>query len=139
MNGMCIGLGCSTRRIFKLIESAFKGQVSDENLSQALEEALRQNGMFAEMEGKYTVLPSLVHLKQPALGLDMTVTAQVNYIVRDSGGKIVMEETVSTPYTATVGDAFVGVTRVRLANEGAVRENIGEFIAKLSEFETIVN
>ena len=112
----------------------FKGQVSNAALSEALTQALSQSGMLADMNAKYSVVPNLVHLKQPAIGLDMTVTAKVNYIVKDASGRIVMDETLSTPHTVKMSDAFVGATRVRMANEGAVRENISAFIEKLTQF-----
>lgn len=110
---------------------AFKGQVSDEALSMALKEALSQSGMLANSDARYTVLPSLVHLKQPAAGISMKVTATVNYIVKDVDGKIVMEKTISTPYTAKFNEAFAGATRVKRANEGSVRANISEFMEHL--------
>lgn len=55
----------------------------------------------------------------------MTVTSDIQYLLvrrRDlskAGGFIVL-----APYTATFGDAAYGVTRLRLANEGAIRDNI---------------
>jgi hypothetical protein len=42
-----------------------------------------------------------------------------------------MDQTVLTPYTANFSDAFVGMGRLRLANEGAMRENIREIISRL--------
>lgn len=120
-------------------KGAFKGQVSDESLSMALKNALRQSGMLAESSAKYTVLPSLVHLQQPALGIDMKVTAKVNYLVKNHSGKIVMDKTISTPYTAKFSEAFVGATRVRKANEGAVRANITQFISDLISWSKSTN
>jgi hypothetical protein len=38
---------------------------------------------------------------------------------------------VVTPYTANFGDALVAVERLRLANEGAMRENIKEIISRI--------
>ena len=39
-------------------------------------------------------------------------------------GKLVWEDQTNRPFTATVGDAFAGTVRLKLANEGAIRENI---------------
>jgi hypothetical protein len=62
----------------------------------------------------------------------MTVTAKVRYTVMagDSPGAK-FDETIETPYTAKLSDAFLGIERLRLANEGAIKENIKAFIAKL--------
>ena len=73
---------------------AYKNQVSDEALASALKEALSQNGMLATEGAAYTVIPNVVDLKQPAIGIDMKVTATVNYIVKDESGKIVMDKTI---------------------------------------------
>ena len=42
------------------------------------------------------------------------------------------EQAITTPYTAKAGDAFPGVERLRLANEGAVRQNITRLIDELA-------
>jgi hypothetical protein len=38
-------------------------------------------------------------------------------------------------YTATMGDAFIAATRLRLATEGAARENIRLGLKKLSQLK----
>lgn len=112
---------------------AFERQISSNALEEALAAALEKNGLLAMKQSQYNVIPILLHLEQPAIGIDMKVIAKINYLVKDSTGKILMDKTISTPYTAKMGEAFVGATRVKRANEGAVRENISEFI---SEFLT---
>jgi hypothetical protein len=74
----------------------------------------------------------------PNAGFDMTVTAVTEWQLTEvAGGRMVLEEYISTPFTATVGDAFTGVARLRLANEGAARENIKEGIRRLSELRLL--
>jgi len=63
----------------------------------------------------------------------MTVTSHVNYKVYDSKAQPLVLETIDAPFTATVSDAFVGVERIRLANEGSIRANIGQFFDKLRD------
>ena len=46
-----------------------------------------------------------------------------------------LERKLATPYTAKMGDAFVGTERLRLANEGAVRENISKLIGDLGQMK----
>jgi hypothetical protein len=36
-------------------------------------------------------------------------------------------------YTAKMSDSWYGVERLKLANEGSIRDNIAEFIRRLSE------
>ena len=41
------------------------------------------------------------------------------------------DQTITEPYTANFSDAFLAVERLRLANEGAMRVNIGTFLKAL--------
>jgi len=79
----------------------------------------------------YHIDINLLGLSQPSMGFDMTVTSHVNYKVYDPAGQPLLLETIDTPYTATVSDAFVGVKRLQLANEGSIRESIKTFFDKL--------
>jgi hypothetical protein len=65
--------------------------------------------------------------------LDFKVTTEVEYtLVEKASGKVLFRETLRTPFTAGVGDAFVAVKRLRLANEGAAKENIAALLKRLS-------
>ena len=44
----------------------------------------------------------------------------------------VFDQVVDVPYTANFSDAFYGVERLRLANEGAIRVNIGAFLQRIA-------
>lgn len=111
-------------------------QVSSEAFEGALKASLLKAGMLGQSgQAPLTLSSQLVNLKQPTFGLDMTVTATVTYQVTDTAGKVVLKETIVTPYTATVGDAFVAVKRLQLANEGAIRKNIESLIAKLEALD----
>jgi len=118
---------------------AWTSEISDENFSGALKESLAKQGLLSET-GKYKLKVTLVKVEQPLFGLDMTVTTHVNYTLTDSQeNKVVYENTVVTPYTATVGDAFVGVQRLRLANEGSGKENIKTLLDELSKLNIQAN
>ena len=79
----------------------------------------------------YPIDVNLLGLSQPSFGLDMTVTSHVNYKVYDSAGQPFVLETVDAPYTAKFGDAFMGVERLKKANEGSIRESIEKLFEKL--------
>ena len=64
----------------------------------------------------------------------MTVTATVNYILTDTlSGQVIYERDIAIPYTAEFSEAFLGMERLRKANEGAARVNIKEFVDDLYE------
>ena len=107
--------------------------VGSSEFEQALESSLRSVGLLAQRQsGKYQLTTHMERLEQPFMGIDMTVTAYVRYIVFERAtGKEIYSKTVSVPYTAKFGDSLIAVERLRLANEGAVRVNITEFIDEL--------
>lgn len=111
----------------------WKSNIGSTEFEQALEISLRAVGLLADRQaGNYTLTAQLESVDQPFVGLDMTVTASVSYVVSERAtGKDVFKRTFTVPYTASFGDAFVGVERLRLANEGAIRANITQLIDEL--------
>lgn len=112
----------------------WKSNVGSSEFSQALEGSLQAVGFLSpnRQRGRFSLVASLQNLDQPSFGLDMTVTATVNYLVKESAsGKEVYQRTIALPYTAKWGDAFMGVERLKLANEGAIKTNITQLINDL--------
>jgi hypothetical protein len=110
----------------------WKSKIDTADLRKALEESLRLNKLLADEHARYALNADLVSLDQPGIGLDMEVTVVVHYtLVANSDRSTRYDEYLATPYTAGVSDAVIGIERLRLANEGAVRENIKALIAKL--------
>jgi len=108
--------------------------VGSSEFEQALEASLRDAGLLAagKQAGKYTLVAHLENVQQPMAGFNMTVTATVAYsLVERATGKEVLSRKVSLPFTASFDSAFAGSERLRIANEGAVRVNIGKLIEEL--------
>ncbi len=109
-------------------------KVDNKGFQTALETTLTSTGLAAPADGcAYPIDVNLLGLSQPSIGFDMTVTAHVNYKVYDQSGEPFILATVDAPYTATVSDAFVGVKRLKLANEGAIKLSIKLLLDKLRE------
>lgn len=107
-------------------------KVSNEDFAEALRQTLAAHTMLATENGRFSLAAQLVQLKQPMMGLDMTVTATVKYTLTDAAsGKVVWSQEIVTPYTAKMSDAFVGVKRLQLANEGAIKANIQKLVEAL--------
>jgi hypothetical protein len=110
----------------------WKSNVSDANFRTALEQALLLHTMAAGDPAHFILNAELISLDQPFMGFDMTVTAKVRYrLLVQRSQQVLLEEVVNTPYTAKLGDSLLGSERLRLANEGAMRENIAAFVQKL--------
>jgi hypothetical protein len=109
----------------------WRSEVSNENFRVALEQSLALHAM-TDKSGKYMLNAELISLDQPFAGFDMEVTALVHYtLVATADGSVKLDETVKTPFTATMGDSMLGVERLRLANEGAIKANINQIIVRI--------
>lgn len=108
--------------------------VSNEDFTEALTQSLAAHAMLSIGEGDYKLTAELVKLKQPFVGLNMSVTSTVKYVLTEvATGNIVFDETIEEKYTAKMGDAFVGVKRLQLANEGSIKSNISSLISLMIE------
>ena len=113
-------------------------QVSDSDFAEALRQSLAAHAILATDEGDYKLTAELEKLKQPVLGgFNMSVTSDVKYTLTSvETGEVVYEDMVSEKYTAQMGDAFMGVERLRLANEGSIKQNISTMLTNLiAEFD----
>ncbi len=107
--------------------------VGSNEFEQALEASLKNVGLFAPKQaGDYFITAHLEKLDQPFIGISMTVTSSILYTVTErKTGKNIYTRSIVTPYTASFSDAALGVERLRLANEGSIRENIKQVIDDL--------
>ncbi len=118
---------------------AWVSQISSESFKEALVESISKSGAFRAIvqadQADYMLDVDIVDLDQPVWGgIDMTVTMKAKWKLTSMKDKaVVFQENITKPYTAAFGEAFVAAERLRLANEGAARENIKEGLKKLSE------
>jgi len=108
--------------------------VGDKEFKEALEHSLAVNKLLAptDSDAKYVVNAELNDLDQPLAGFDLTVSAKVDYrVTKKDASELAFGDTVESKYTASFSDAFVAVERLKLANEGAIRNNIKTFIDRL--------
>ncbi|MBJ7447185.1 MAG: hypothetical protein JHC81_06580 [Brevundimonas sp.] len=104
-------------------------QVSNEDLKTALEQSLEAAGYMGSSGPPMTVTANMIELNQPMMGLDLSVTSRIQYQVT-SNGRVVFNDTVAATGTATMGDAFAAVERLRIANEKSIKENIKQFLTR---------
>jgi len=110
-------------------------KISNSTFQRALEESLSIQGLLAN-EGRFNLKVTLLEVDQPMFGLDLKVVTSVSYIVLDNKTKVVLfDEIIKAAHTATFGDAFDAVTRLKLANEGSGKNNIKTFLEQLSKLD----
>ena len=114
-------------------------QISDDAFAQALRDSITQSGLFkavAATGGRYKLSAFIGKVDQPTMGFSMTVKMEVSYTLVDTtSGKAVWSKNVASEHTAKASEAFAGVTRLRLANEGAARDNIEQALAEMSTLQ----
>lgn len=109
--------------------------VGSPEFARALEESLRAVGMLQpnRQAGRFFLTAHLQKMDKPYVGFALTATASVDYTLTErASGKDVFRRVIETPYTAKMGEAFAFNDRLKLANEGAIRENILRLIDEIS-------
>lgn len=110
-------------------------QISAEDFKVALSDALKAAGIL-NPSGRYTVRADILGLEQPMFGVSVRVKMTVRYNVIDSSGRIRLDRTIDSVYTAEFSESLIGVERLRKANEGAARDNIARFLRVLGSAAT---
>jgi hypothetical protein len=118
--------------------AAMASQISSTDFAAALKQSIEQSGLFAKVEPNggsddYHLEVAIVRLQQPMFGLNMTVVIETNWtLTRQNDHYTVWQKAIVTSHTAKTGEAFAGVKRLRLANEGAARDNIHDALTQLA-------
>jgi hypothetical protein len=115
-------------------------QISNEAFMEALVESIETSKLFAEIkeegDADYLLHVTLLDLEQPTFGTSMKVSMEAAWVLIDRGNdETIWKKGISSQYTAGAFDAFAGVTRIRLATEGAARVNIKMGIGALSSLD----
>lgn len=119
-------------------ESTGKPKISNPMLAQALTEAITKSQSFSRVvQGNgadYVLTVNIFSIEQPSFGLSFKVKLETGWTLkRADTGATVWQESVVSEHTATTSDAFAAVTRLKIATEGAAKNNISLGIAKLSK------
>ena len=112
-------------------------KISNQDFAEAIKNSIAQSGLFAKIvstgQSDYQLEVQIVRLDQPMFGASFTVNLEATWrLLRVGDQKLVWEKAITSSSTAAWNAAFAGVTRLRLANEGAARNNIQEAIAQMS-------
>lgn len=115
-------------------------QITNEGFKGALEEAIRKSEIFSKIsEGnnsEYLLAVQIITLDRPLVGIKHEVKLATNWkLINLKSQEKIWDEFIVSSYTATPSDSISGITRLRLANEGAARENIKEGISQLSHVD----
>lgn len=103
--------------------------ISDADLKAAIEDAVKQSKLFKTVVqgkgGDYELSVSVISLSKPSFGGTFTVNLETAWtLTKASDHSVALRKAVQSSGTATMGEAFAGVTRLRLAVEKAASANI---------------
>jgi len=117
-----------------------KPQISDAAFSQALVEAITRSQVFSRVvqanSAHYVLQVTLFGMEQPSFGFSFTVHMEAGWVLkRADNGRVVWQEAIKSEHTVSASESFAGVTRLRLATEGAARNNIAQGLAKISKLD----
>lgn len=117
-----------------------KSQISDEAFANALVESITRSQVFSKViqgkGGDYELNVGIISMEQPTFGMSFTVRMEAGWTLKNAAtGAVVWQKAIKSEHTATTGDALVGATRLRLANEGAARNNIKQGLAEISRLK----
>ena len=115
-------------------------QISNADFALALRDSFDKAGLFkqalASGPARYALDAFIVQLNQPMFGGSMTVSMEVSYTLsRTEPKEVLWKKGISSTYTAAFSEAFVGATRLQMANEGAARKNIEQVIQEISSLK----
>lgn len=112
-------------------------KVSNDALKQALAESIAKNQTFSKViegsGGSYLLTVAISSLQQPMFGASFNVKMEAGWTLKRASGQTVWQESIQSEHTATMGDAMVAATRLKLATEGAARNNIAKGLGKISQ------
>lgn len=117
-----------------------KSQISDEDFSAALVASINRSQVFSKViqgkGGDYDLSVGIIGMDQPSFGMSFTVKMEAGWTLKNvATGETVWQKAIKSQHTATPGDAFVGTTRLRMATEGAARNNIKQGLADISRLK----
>ncbi|MCP5267944.1 MAG: hypothetical protein H6943_02780 [Zoogloeaceae bacterium] len=103
--------------------------IEDADFKAAIEDSIKNSKVFRSIvqgkEADYELSVSIIHLDKPVFGLTFTVNMEATWVlVKQSDRSVVMKKSIQSTHSAGFSDAAAGVTRLRLAVEGAARKNI---------------
>jgi hypothetical protein len=112
-------------------------RISNPEFRIGVVESLRRSGLFRQVldsgDSAFRLELRLENLDQPIAGFSMTVALRVQWrLVHLPDQTEVWHDRIQTVHTAAFSQAFSGVKRLRLATEGAARENIEEGLKRLA-------
>lgn len=118
-------------------------KIANEGFHEALTNTLKESGIFKEVftaeKGDYEIYAEIISQEFESV-LRTPSILFVNYrLIEADSGKEVWKENILSQYGVKFKEALFGLDRAKMANEGAVRDNLTQLIKKLSNVLSKLN
>jgi len=112
--------------------------ISNADLKAAIEAAVSQSKLFNTVvqgsNGDYELSVRMTSLSKPLFGATFTVEMETAWsLTKTSDRSVAMRKAIKSSGSATIGDAIVGATRMRMAVEAASRNSIEQGLNSIAE------
>jgi hypothetical protein len=117
-----------------------KSNVADADLKTAIEETILKTKAFKQLvkvgDADYELSAAVITVNQPMMGFSFTVKTDLAWKLRKVGGdSAVWRKVIQSEHTTNAGEAFAGVVRLRMATEGAIKNNIESALKEIAVLE----
>lgn len=114
-------------------------KIDNESFKEALTNTIRNSKIFKEVftnqQGDDELTADIMLQESTQFGFDMNAVLVVEYtLIAKNSDQEPWKKVISSKYTATFGEAMIGMERSKKAKEGVVRKNLSQFIDELSKF-----
>ena len=114
--------------------------IGNEELKAAIEDSIKNSKLFKTVAqgrgGDYELNVFITKIDRPLGGFSMTVNMEAGWsVTRVLDKSVVLRKVIDSSYTATMSDSVAGHTRIRLAVEGAARNNINKGLEAVSALD----
>jgi len=111
--------------------------LSNKEFKKSMEVSLRSYYLLAvESKPSYNLTASFLSVDYPSMGSDLYFDSEVRYVlVSRNDNKIVFDKIIKSKGVATIQDAFLSTTRLKIAAERAAHRNIKLFLSELEQHQ----
>lgn len=114
--------------------------ITNESFKKALKNSIVNSNLFSEVvddsDANYLLDVHIANISEPPPGTSMHAKMITNWkLVETEINKVIWQDLIITSHTAGAFAAFVGTKRIKIALEGAARNNIQKGINRLSAID----
>lgn len=114
--------------------------ISNADFAKAIEESIVNGRIFTKVvhgkDSDYELGVTILNFNKPMFGASFTITLETGWSLTNTRTReIALRKNITSTHTASFSDSAIGVTRFRLALEGAARKNITQGLDEIANIQ----